>query len=151
MGKKKIKEQSREEALKEQGVLDAAASRVTPGAGKKSKIDRGRVYINASYNNTVVTVTDLKGSALAWASAGSLGFSGPKKATPFASSKVIAAVAEKLKAYGPFAVDVIAKGVGGGRDSAIRSLINQGFEILSIKDATPIPHNGPKPPKVRRV
>lgn len=151
MGKKKIKEQSQEETLKEQGAQDAAASRLAPDARKKPKIERGKVYISASYNNTVVTVTDQNGSAVAWASAGSLGFSGPKKATPFASSKVIAAITEKIKTSGPFAVDVIVKGVGGGRDSAVRSLINQGFDILSIKDATPIPHNGPKPPKVRRV
>ncbi|OGY99336.1 MAG: 30S ribosomal protein S11 [Candidatus Liptonbacteria bacterium RIFCSPLOWO2_01_FULL_52_25] len=114
-------------------------------------MEEGRVYITASYNNTVVSVTDLKGNVLAWATAGSLGFSGPKKATPFASSKVIAAIAEKLKATGPTRVEVIVKGVGGGRDSAIRSLINQGFDVLSIRDATPIPHNGPRPRKVRRV
>jgi small subunit ribosomal protein S11 len=88
---------------------------------------------------------------LAWASAGSLGFGGPKKATPFASSKVIGALVEKLKATGPSTIDIIVKGVGGGRDSAIRSFINQGFTILSIKDATPIPHNGPRSRKVRRV
>jgi len=145
MGKKKIKEQSGEAA-------PGAAAGAAPAPAKKSrKVEEGRVYITASYNNTVVSVTDLKGNVLAWATAGSLGFSGPKKATPFASSKVIAAIAEKLKATGPTRVEVIVKGVGGGRDSAIRSLINQGFDVLSIRDATPIPHNGPRPRKVRRV
>jgi small subunit ribosomal protein S11 len=88
---------------------------------------------------------------LGWASAGSLGFSGPKKATPFAASKVVAALAEKLKKSGLGDVDIFVNGVGSGRDSAIRSLSNQGFNILSIRDVTPIPHNGPRPKKVRRV
>jgi small subunit ribosomal protein S11 len=86
-----------------------------------------------------------------WASAGSLGFSGPKKATPFASQKIIAAIAEKISKTGPFNVEVFVSGVGGGRDTALRSLVNHGFNILSIKDITPIPHNGPKPKKVRRI
>lgn len=152
MGKKKIKEQTAEELLKEKSGVDLAASRSAPPAAKKSsKIEEGRVYINASYNNTVVTVTDLAGKVIAWATAGSLGFSGPKKATPFASSKVVAAITEKLKSTGPNTVEIIVKGIGGGRDSAIRSLINQGFNVVSIKDETPIPHNGPRPAKVRRV
>jgi small subunit ribosomal protein S11 len=149
MGKKKVTTQSNEEALKEGAAIDAA---VTKSGGKKSKrVEKGKVYVNASYNNTVVTVTDTAGNVLAWASAGSLGFSGPKKATPFASSKVIAAIVEKIQATGPKEVDVIVKGIGSGRDSAIRSLINEGFILNSIKDMTPVPHNGPRPPKVRRV
>lgn len=149
MGKKKVTTQSNEEALKEGAAIDAA---VTKSGGKKSKrVEKGKVYVNASYNNTVVTVTDTSGNVLAWASAGSLGFSGPKKATPFASSKVIAAIVEKIQATGPKEVDVIVKGIGSGRDSAIRSLINEGFILNSIKDMTPVPHNGPRPPKVRRV
>jgi small subunit ribosomal protein S11 len=91
------------------------------------------------------------GNVLAWASAGSLGFSGPKKATPFASSKVIAALTEKVQASGPKDISIIVKGIGSGRDSAIRTLINNGFNVLSIKDATPVPHNGPRPAKIRRV
>jgi small subunit ribosomal protein S11 len=146
MGKKKVTTQSVEE------TKDKAAVKPAVSGGKKSKkVAEGKVYINASYNNTVITITDNSGNVLAWGSAGSLGFSGPKKATPFASSKVIAALAEKIKATGPDTISIIVKGVGSGRDSAIRSLINQGFNILSIKDATPIPHNGPRPAKVRRV
>ncbi|HUZ92549.1 MAG TPA: 30S ribosomal protein S11 [Candidatus Paceibacterota bacterium] len=144
MGKKKIKEQPGTEAAA-QGAAPASAQK------KSKKVEEGRVYVNASYNNTVVTVTDLTGNVLAWSSAGALGFAGPRKATPFASSKVIATIAEKLKTTGPNRIEVIVKGVGGGRDSAVRSLINQGFDITAIKDATPIPHNGPRPPKVRRV
>ena len=150
MGKKTIKETKGTEAA----AAKSAPASGTPKAAapkKSKKVDEGRVYVNASYNNTVVTVTDTNGNVLAWSSAGALGFAGPKKATPFASSKVIATITEKLKATGPNRVSVIVKGIGGGRDSAVRSLINQGFDVLSIKDETPIPHNGPRPPKVRRV
>src|ERR1700733_1467176 len=102
----------------------AQAASAIPVVKRSSKrIDAGRVYINASYNNTTVTVTDVNGNVLAWASAGSLGFSGPKKATPFASSKVIAAIVEKLQSTGLKDISVIVKGIGSGRDSAIRSLI----------------------------
>ncbi len=151
MGKKKVATKTDDAAQGAAGAAPAKAS-AAPAAGKRAKrIELGRAYVNASYNNTVVTVTDGAGNVLAWASAGSLGFSGPKKATPFASQKVVAAVAEKLKGNGPQDLHIIVKGIGSGRDSAIRSLINFGFNVLSIKDATPIPHNGPRPPKVRRV
>jgi small subunit ribosomal protein S11 len=150
MGKKKIVEQSTEELLKEKKELNLAGGRVSP-AKKAKKLESGRVYINASYNNTVVTVTDMSGNVVAWASAGSIGFSGPKKATPFAASKIIAVIAEKIKTLGIKNIEIFTKGVGSGRDSAIRSLVNQGFNIVLLKDVTPIPHNGPRPPKVRRV
>lgn len=152
MGKKKIKEQVPVDLPKKSEAAAVSPAPSSAAAPRKSKkVEQGRIYINASYNNTVITVTDMAGNVLAWASAGSLGFSGPKKATPFASSKVVAVIAEKLKSSGPNKVDIVVKGIGGGRDSAIRSIINQGFDVLSIKDATPIPHNGPRPPKVRRV
>ena len=125
------------------------AGREEKAASKR--LETGRIYINASFNNTILSVTDRKGDIITWASAGSLGFSGPKKATPFAASKVVAAIAEKLKKIGLQNVEVIVKGVGSGRDSAVRSLASQGFNIISIKDVTPIPHNGPRPPKVRRM
>ena len=134
----------------EEVTKEVAAPKVAEKTASK-KYEQGRVYINASYNNTLVSVTDEKGNLLAWSSAGALGFSGPKKATAFAASKIIAAISEKLKKSGPVNVSVIVSGVGGGRDSAVRSLPNHGFNILSIKDVTPIPHNGPRPAKVRRV
>ncbi|HOB90240.1 MAG TPA: 30S ribosomal protein S11 [Candidatus Colwellbacteria bacterium] len=109
------------------------------------------MYIKVSFNNTLVTVTDNHGNVVTWASAGSLGFAGPKKATPFAAQKIIAAIAEKIAKTGPFNVDVVVSGVSVGRDSAIRSLVNHGFNIMSIKDVTPVPHNGPRPKKPRRV
>lgn len=122
-----------------------------PVAKRVKRIEKGKVFVNASYNNTVISVTDEKGNVITWATAGSTGFSGPKKATPFAASKIISIIAEKLKGLDIGEVEVYVKGVGGGRDSAIRSLINQGFNVVSIKDITPVPHNGPRPPKIRRV
>ncbi len=146
MGKKKVATISGEKA----SAADQAAAK--PVSSKKSKhIETGRVYVNATYNNTVITVTDTKGNVLTWASAGSLGFSGPKKATPFAASKIISVVGEKMKSYGISNVEVWVKGIGGGRDSSVRSLINQGFNVAVIRDVTPIAHNGPRPKKVRRV
>lgn len=144
MGKKKVVTKS--ESVKEEKV-------VAKGASKKSSksIDQGKVFINVSFNNTIITITDLQGNVVAWATAGSVGFNGPKKATPFAAQKVVAALAEKISKTGPFNVDVIISGVSVGRDSSIRSLANHGFNILSIKDVTPVPHNGPKAKKPRRV
>ena len=138
---------------KEEAKVPAAqpVAAVAAPVKKGKKVEQGRAYINASYNNTTITMTDMTGNVLTWASAGSLGFSGPKKATPFASSKVVAAIAEKLQNVGLKDLNVIVKGIGSGRDSAIRSLLNHGFNILSIKDVTPIPHNGPRRAKVRRV
>lgn len=150
MGKKKVTTQSGEETVKAGAAGAAAAPKAAP-TSKKKRVESGMVYINASYNNTVITVTDTQGNVVAWASSGSLGFSGPKKATPFASQKIIAALTEKTQSTGPRNVQVIVKGIGSGRDSAIRSLINQGFEISSIKDVTPVPFNGPRPVKTRRV
>jgi len=147
MGKKKVIQKSgdtKETASNTEGVVVQKIS-------SSKKIEAGFIYVNASYNNTLVTVTDMSGNVLAWSSSGSMGFTGPKKATPFASAKVATAVIEKIKKSGPFNVHVVVKGVGSGRDSAIRTFAGQGFNIISIKDATPIPHNGPKPPKVRRV
>jgi small subunit ribosomal protein S11 len=129
----------------------APAAKAASSAKKIKKVLSGKIYINASYNNTIVSVTDEKGNIIAWATAGSLGFSGPKKATPFAASKIMSVIIEKLKASGTADLDVVVKGVGSGRDSAVRSLLNQGFNINSIKDVTPVPHNGPRPAKTRRV
>jgi small subunit ribosomal protein S11 len=153
MGKKTVKTQEGDaKEVKTTAGAEATVAKAASAASRKAKrVQEGKVYVNATYNNTVVTVTDTSGNVLAWASAGSLGFSGPKKATPFASSKVIAAITEKIQASGPKDISVIVKGIGSGRDSAIRSLINNGFNILSIKDATPVPHNGPRPAKIRRV
>lgn len=149
MGKKKVTVKTKEEVIQEGQAVESAIAKASKGV--KGTIDRGRVYVRSSYNNTSIVITNNKGDVLTWASAGSLGFNGPKKATPFAASKVVSALAEKIKKSGPFNVDVFLNGVGGGRDSAVRSLINHGFNIESIKDVTSIAHNGPRPKKVRRI
>src|SRR3989344_8220876 len=146
MGKKKVIEKPLDGAKKE------TAEVATKTASKKSKlIEKARIYINATYNNTMITITDMTGNVLAWASAGSLGFVGPKKATPFAATKIVSVIAEKIAPYGMTEAEVFVKGVGSGRDSALRSFINRGLNVVLIKDRTPIPHNGPRPPKVRRI
>jgi len=151
MGKKKVaKNANKESALAEKDKVDSAIVKAGAKASSK-KIETGNAYIKATYNNTLISVTDEKGNLLAWSSAGALGFSGPKKATPFAASKVVAALAEKLKKTGPVNLHVMVSGVGGGRDSSVRSFANQGFNLLSVRDVTPIPHNGPKPVKTRRI
>ncbi|MFA5084019.1 MAG: 30S ribosomal protein S11 [Candidatus Paceibacterota bacterium] len=150
MGKKKIATKTEETALKEGASTETALARQKVSKVKQ-RVETGRVYIQVSYNNTVITATDMKGNVLAWVTAGSLGFSGPKKATAFAASKVAEAVAEKIQHSGPFTIEIYIKGIGGGRDSAIKALANRGFDIIAIKDVTPIPHNGPRAPKTRRV
>jgi len=153
MGKKKIIAQSEQEALKEEAVLSAAQKKAVSGAEKirANRIEVAKAHIKSSYNNTLVTITDVHGDVLAWASSGGLGFKGPKKATPFAASKVVEAVMEKVKKLGVREVAVYVRGIGSGREAAIRALASHGLEISAIKDVTPIPHNGCRPPKVRRV
>lgn len=111
----------------------------------------GKAYVQATYNNTIVTFTDLNGNVLGWSSAGLCGFKGPKKSTPYAATIIVKDAAAKTAPYGLKDLHVQVKGVGQGRESAVRSLNANGFNILSIKDMTPIPHNGPKPPRPRRV
>ncbi len=146
MGKKKVVQKA--ESAESEKIKDVSAS---VSRSSKQKYENGRIYIQASYNNTLMTVTDDKGNVLAWLSAGSLGFSGPKKSTPFAASKVAEAIVQKIQNSGPQNVEILVRGVGNGRDSAVRTLAAKGLNITSIKDVTPIPHNGPRPPKVRRV
>jgi len=150
MGKKRIIQKTEEELLKEREKVEASVKKdVKIKASSKTK--EGRIYISSSYNNTIITLTDLQGGVLTWSCAGSIGFKGAKKATPFAASKVveaICAVAEKIRVE---KVAVFIKGVGSGRESAIRSLAAHGLDIVSVKDITPVPHNGCRPPKVRRV
>jgi len=118
---------------------------------KKIFIPKGKAYIQATYNNTIVSLTDMDGNVIAWSSAGQLGFKGPKKATPYAATTIVKNVVEKVQPSGLKTVDVFVKGVGSGREAAIRALGANNISILSIKDVTPIPHNGCRPPKVRRV
>ena len=127
-----------------------------PKTGRRSKkakrqVSTGCAYIQATFNNTILTITDMEGNVLAWSSAGHCGFRGPKKATPYAASVVVKSAVEKLGDIGLKEVNVLVKGVGQGREGAIRGLNTNGIAIASIKDITPIPHNGCRPPRTRRV
>ncbi len=117
----------------------------------KRQINKGQAHIKCTYNNTMVMISDANGAMLAWSSSGLLGFKGAKKATPYAATQVVQDVSEKVKKYGVQELDVFVRGVGSGRESSIRSLANKGFELTAIKDVTPIPHNGCRPKKPRRV
>lgn len=117
----------------------------------KKTVYEGNVYIQATFNNTIVTVTDIKGNTVSWASAGGLGFRGAKKSTPYAAQTTAETAAKKAMDYGLREVNVFVKGPGVGRESAIRSLGNLGLTVRSIRDVTPIPHNGCRPRKSRRV
>ncbi len=114
-------------------------------------VTKGSAYISATYNNTIVSLTDGDGNVLAWSSAGQVGFKGPKKATPYAASMIVKDVAEKVEPYGLKEVDVYVRGIGQGREAAVRALNTQNIQVLSIRDVTPIPHNGCRPRKRRRV
>ena len=118
---------------------------------EKKIVHQGCVYIQATFNNTIVTVTDLKGNTVSWASAGALGFKGAKKSTPYAAQVTSETAAQRAKDYGLQEVQVYVKGPGVGRESAIRSLGGLGLQVKSINDITPIPHNGCRPRKSRRV
>ncbi len=119
--------------------------------GTKKNVSQGNVYIQATFNNTIVTITDLMGNALSWASAGALGFRGAKKSTPFAAQTTAETAAKKAMEFGLQEVNVFVKGPGGGGESAIRSLGALGLRVRTIRNITPIPHNGCRPQKKRRV
>ena len=118
---------------------------------EKKNIERGAAHIRSSFNNTMVTITDLQGNAISWASAGGLGFRGSRKSTPFAAQMASEAAAKAAMEHGLRTVEVYVKGPGSGREAAIRALQSAGLEVNMIKDVTPIPHNGCHPPKRRRV
>ena len=145
MGKKKIIEAKKDEVAGGQKPASSA------GKSAKVKVSNGTLYIRSTYNNTVMTLTDKNGNALFASSSGALGFKGAKKGTPFASAKIAELLADKAINAGIKEVDVVVKGVGAGRESGIRTFASKGIEISAIKDVTPIPHNGPKPKKPRRV
>ncbi|OHA84480.1 MAG: 30S ribosomal protein S11 [Candidatus Yonathbacteria bacterium RIFOXYC1_FULL_52_10] len=117
----------------------------------KKKITSGRLYVEATYNNTKLLLADLSGNALAWSSSGALGFKGAKKGTPFAAAKVGELMGEKATIIGVKEVEVVVKGVGSGRESSIRAFSSKGVDVSVIRDETPVPHNGPRAKKARRV
>lgn len=142
MGKKRIVKK---------GGDEGGAGRGSSSRASRRKLDSGMLYVEATYNNTKVSITDEKGNVVAWSSSGSLGFAGAKKGTPFAAAKVGELLADKGAQMGLKNVSVVVSGVGAGRESAIRSFASKGISITSIKDTTPVPHNGPRAPKPRRV
>jgi small subunit ribosomal protein S11 len=144
MGKKRI-------VKKNSSGVDSALKARSLAKAVKKKIVEGTLFVESSYNNTRLTLSDKTGNVLAWSSSGALGFKGAKKGTPFAASKIGELIGEKAQQIGVKEVNVIVKGVGSGRESAIRAFSAFGVEILSIVDKTPVPHNGPKPRKPRHV
>jgi small subunit ribosomal protein S11 len=143
MGKKRLAKGGSEEGG---GQKSSGSSR-----SNRKRLDSGTLYIQASYNNTKVLLTDKKGNSVLWSSSGSLGFRGAKKGTPFAAAKAAEKLADDVKVLGLREVDVVVKGVGSGRESSIRAFASKGIAITSIRDVTPVPFNGPRPPRARRV
>ncbi len=142
MGKKRI--------VKTEGE-GGAESKPAVSAVSKKKVEVGTLYVQSTYNNTQIVLTDARGNVLTTSSSGAIGFKGAKKGTPFAAAKVGEIVGAKAATMGMKEVSVVVKGVGSGRESGIRGFISKGININSIKDVTPVPHNGPKPKKPRRV
>ena len=132
-----------------------ATKNVTKKATSRRKVSKniesGKAHIHSSFNNTIVTISDVQGNVISWASAGGLGFKGSRKSTPFAAGEVAETAAKAAMEHGLKTVEVYVKGPGAGREAAIRALQSAGLELSSIKDVTPIPHNGCRPPKRRRV
>jgi len=146
MGKKRIVK------TEEEGAEKTAESKVeTAVVSGKKRFEAGILYVQSTYNNTALILTDKKGNVIATASSGSLGFKGAKKGTPFAAAKVGETLGAKAQTLGIKEISVVVRGVGSGRESGIRGFISKGINITSIKDITPVPHNGPKPKKPRRV
>ncbi len=143
MGKKRI--------VKKGGEGDGAGSRAASSRSSRRKMESGTVFVEATYNNTKVSLADMTGNVVAWSSSGSLGFAGAKKGTPFAAAKVGELIGDKATQMGVKEVSVVVSGVGSGRESSIRAIATKGIHINSIKDTTPVPHNGPRPPRARRV
>jgi small subunit ribosomal protein S11 len=141
MGKKRIVKK---------GGEDAAQKAVSKKISKR-KLETGTLYVQSTFNNTKLLLTDEKGNAICAASSGSLGFKGAKKGTPFAAAKAAETLIEKAELMGLKKINVVVKGVGAGRESSIRGFISKGIQLLSVVDKTPVPHNGPKPKKPRRV
>ena len=132
-------------------AVKGSVKKTTTRRRDRKNIEKGMAHIHSSFNNTIVTITDVQGNTLSWASSGGLGFKGSRKSTPFASQMAAETAAKAAMEHGLKTVEVFVKGPGAGREAAIRALQTAGLEISAIKDVTPIPHNGCRPPKRRRV
>ena len=150
MGKKRIVTTEGESKAKGNAGENGGAVKQAPSSSRK-RLDFGVLHVQSTYNNTKVQLTDKDGNVIMWSSSGSLGFKGAKKGTPFAAAKVGETLAVKAQALGVKEINVVVKGVGSGRESAIRGFISKGVNINQIKDETPVPHNGPQAKKPRRV
>jgi small subunit ribosomal protein S11 len=147
MGKKRIIKKDGETETTKEGEAKTPAQKTS----KKKVFEHATLYVQSTYNNTKAILADKKGNSLAWSSSGSLGFKGAKKGTPFAAAKVGELLGDKAVELAVKEVDVVVNGVGSGRESTIRGFISRGINLSSIKDVTPVPHNGPQPKKPRRV
>ena len=143
MGKKRI--------IKKSGGSDVSGSARGNSRTPKRKVESATLYITATFNNTLLTLTDMKGNVVASASSGAIGFKGSRKSTPFAAAKVGESIGDKALTLGVREANIVVKGVGAGRESALRSFAGKGIALAKITDMTPVPHNGPRPPKPRRI
>ena len=152
-------EEEKKEKIEKEEIAPAEAKeevKVEKAKGKKKKkggktVTVGNAFVKATFNNTIITITDLSGNVIATGSAGMMGYGGSKKSTPYVAGLIAGTVATKAKSYGLTEVSVYVKGIGSGRESAVRGLQSSGINIVAIKDVTPLPHNGCKRPRVRRV
>ena len=151
MGKKHVIGENQEESIKEQEKIDKKVGKEVTVKPAAAGVQSGKIYISSSYNNTIITLTNSKGQVLAWKSAGSVGFKGTKKSTSFAASRVAETIANFCKKAGIDKLEVLIRGIGAGRESAVRGLQSAGLAISIIRDKTPVPHNGCRARKRRRV
>lgn len=151
VGKKKVIKKTGEELLKEREDIETKIHKQELRPGAAGRIREAVLYVYSSYNNTILTLTDRQGRVLAWTSAGKIGFKGTKKGTPYAANRVAGVMAQIIQKMKLEKIHIKVKGIGGGRESVVRTLVAKGISLETIEDVTPIPHNGCKPPKPRRL
>lgn len=151
MGKKKVIKKSQEELLQERESIESKIQKQETGRTKTTQLNEATLFVYSSYNNTILTLTDMRGNVVAWTSAGRIGFKGTKKGTPYAANRVAEVMAQVIQKFKIDKIHVKVKGIGSGRESAIRTLVAKGVSLQSIEDITPVPHNGCRPPKSRKL
>ncbi|MBU3918895.1 30S ribosomal protein S11 [Patescibacteria group bacterium] len=151
MGKKKVIKKSQEELLQERESIESKIQKQEAREDKVTEIREAMLFVYSSYNNTILTLTDLQGNVLSWTSAGKIGFKNTKKGTPYAANRVAEVMAQTIQRMKIESIDIKIKGIGGGRDSAVRTLVAKGINLSSIEDITPVPHNGCRARKPRRL
>ncbi len=151
MGKKKVIKKSQEELLQEKESIESKIQKQQTKRTKITRLNEATLFIYSSYNNTILTLTDMRGNVVAWTSAGRIGFKGTKKGTPYAANRVAEVMAQVIQKFKIDNIHVKVKGIGSGRESAIRTLVAKGVSLQSIEDVTPVPHNGCRPPKPRKL